>query len=419
MIGGPRAIALVLAGCALAPVAGGCRERPADLDAGAGTEPAVAAESSPPKLPPEVAELLGRLEALRAAHREAEGIELARAYLAEHPGTPRLHYAIGVLHGSKEDHHAAIEAFEAELAADPGHFQSHRGMAAALMRLGEPERALRYLETCLTMRPDDAETRFQVGRMLSLLGRWDEAEPHLEAAALARDDADGWAELGLLLRRRGDFEEAIGAFRRALERDERHSASLLNLGQLLVRTGGAEEGAAVLERHRRISLLEDRRDHLERSSRLSGATATNFAALAEAQLRLGRKDEAIASYRRALALDPEHALAALGLASLLLERGRVEEATRWSVVALMEAPESFRTHYVLGMVRLAKGRYDEADRAFAASRERGDWDTDAHLRVVEAYLDAGEPERATHELDRAATEAPTDPRIAALRARIQ
>jgi tetratricopeptide (TPR) repeat protein len=251
-----------------------------------------------------------------------------------------------------------------------------------------------------------------------VLGGGDAADPPLAGGASALDDAAGGAALGLLHRRRGDLVVAVGAFRRALERDGDHSASLLNLGQLLVRTGAAEEGAELLERHRRLSLLEDRLDHLERSSRLAGATAGNFAALAEAQLRLGKKEEAIASYRRALELDPEHALAALGLASLLLERRQVDEATRWSVVALMAAPESFRTHYVLGMVRLAKGQYDDADRAFTASRERGDWDADAHLRVAEAYLAAGEHERAARELDRAAVTAPSDPRIATLRARL-
>lgn len=442
-----RGIALALAGSVLASAAGACRDRPAEPagDAGpaagetagqtpsapaarqtagppaaapaAGPSPAPIAESPPPQLPPEAAALLGRLEALRRVHQE-EGLALARAYLAEHPGTPRLHYAIGVLLGSKEDHRAAIAEFERELAADPGHFESHRGMAAAWMRLGQPAAALPHLETCLAMRPGHAETRFQVGRVLSVMARFDEAEAHLAAAAAERDDADGWGELGLLHRRRGDLEAAIADFRRALERDPRHSASLLNLGQLLIRTGAAEEGAALLERHRQVSLLEDRLDHLERSSRLTGATAANFAALADAQLRLGRKDEAIASYRRALELDPEHALAALGLASLLLERGQVEEATRWSVVALMEAPDSLRTHYVLGMVRLAKGQYDEADRAFEASRQRGEWGVEAHLRIAEAYLGAGELDRAARELDRAAAAAPGDPRIPGLRDRL-
>lgn len=376
------------------------------------------AESPPPKLPPEAVGLLGRLEALRAAHREEEGLELARAYLEGHPDTPRLHYAMGVLLGSKEDHRAAIEQFEAELAADPGHFESHRGLAAAWMRLGDPARALPPLETCLAMRPDHVETRFQLGRMLSALGRLDEAEPHLRAAAESRDDADAWAELGLLHRRRGDLESSAGAFRRALERDPRHSPSLLNLGQILVRTGRAEEGEPLLERHRQVSLLEDRLDHYERSSRLGGATAANFTALADAQLRLGKSDEALASYRRALELDPENALAALGLASLLLERGAVEEATRWSVVALMEAPDNHRTHYVLGMVRLAKGQVDDAERAFEASRQRTEWDAEAYLRVAEAYLRAGALDRAARALDGAAAAAPADPRITALRERL-
>ncbi len=376
------------------------------------------AESPAPILSPEVAALLEHLEQLRRARREDDGLALARVYLAEHPGTPRLHYALGILHGSKDDHRAAIAELERELAADPGHFESHRAMAAARMRLGEPEAALPHLETCLAMRPDHLDTRFQIGRMLSAVGRWDEAEPHLAAAARARDDGDAWSELGLLERRRGDLETAIGHFRRALDRSPEHSVALLNLGQLLVRAGSVEAGTQMLERHRLRARLEDRLDHLQRSSRLAGATAANFAALGDVQLRLGDRTGAEGAYRRALELDPRFAPAALGLASVLLERGELDEATRWAVVALMAAPDSFRTHYVLGMVRLLKGQFEAADRAFEASRERGAWDLEAWLRVAETYRRAGDLGRAERALEQAAAELGEAPMIEELRGRL-
>ena len=351
-------------------------------------------ESHPPQLGPEVSSLLTRLEQLRKEHREDEGLELARRYLAEHSGTPRLHYAVGVLLGSRADHRGAIREFELELASDPGHFESHRGLALAATLVGEFDRSIRHLEICAGMRPQDPEVAFQLGRNLSAVNRYDEAEPRLTAAARLRDDADSWAELGLLHRRRGQATKAAAAFRRALGRDPNHVATLFNLGQLMVREGDRQTGEALLARHRQRAQLADLLDHRERSSRLGEATPANFTALADAQIRSGDAEEAAASYRRALALDPSSPIAALGLAALLLETGELEEASRWSVVAVLAAPTDQRAHFVLGLVRLARGQVEAADRAFQDSRRLRAWGIEAFLRVADAYERAAAYDRA-------------------------
>jgi tetratricopeptide (TPR) repeat protein len=90
-------------------------------------------------------------------------------------------------------------------------------------------------------------------------------------------------------------------------------------------------------------------------------------------------EEALESYRRAVALDPDFAPAALGLAALHLDRRELEEATRWAVTGLLAAPGDLRAHFLLGMIRLAKGQFEEAERAFEASRQRGKWGAEALL----------------------------------------
>ncbi len=382
------------------------------------TGPKSIAESPPAVLAPPARALLERLEALRKADRQEEGLDIARGYLAENPGTPRLHYAMGVLYGSKDDHRSAIAEFERELATDPGHFESHFGMAAAWTRLGNAAASIPYLETCLSMRPTHPGARFQLGRALSSAGRLADAEPHLVAVAAARDDAEGWSELGLLQRRKGDSASAIASFRRALDRNPHYPPALMNLGQLLVQSGDTVAGTALLERHRERSRLEDRLDHLQRSSRLAGATAANFAALADLQIQLGTGDEALESYRRSLALDPAFAPAALGLAALHLDRGELEEATRWAVTGLLAAPGDLRAHFLLGMIRLAKGQFEEAERAFEASRQRGAWGAEAYLRVAEALVKTGDRERARWYLDRVGSSPAHSQRVGELRARL-
>lgn len=358
-----------------------------------------ATESPSPKVAPQAARLLATLEQLRRAGREREALALAQGYLREHPATPRLHYAIGVLHGYLEDHEAAMQAFELELQADPGHFESRHGMAAALTRLGRLEASLSFLRACLSMRPDDTEVRFQLGRNLSALGRLDEARAPIEASVTALDSADAWAELGLLEKRAMRWPQAREAYATALRREPEHLAALLNLGQVLQRLGENETAAFLLDRHRQRAVLADRLDQAERSSRLSGATATNFAQLAGLQEAHGRRAEAQTSYRRALQLDPGHVPATLGLALLLLENGAADEAMPLAAGALLRAPRSAQTHYVLGRVRLARGQVEAAEAAFAASRDAGAWDAGHFAGVARAYRQAGELASAQALLD--------------------
>lgn len=392
-------------------VATGCQQPDADPEA----DSAQMTASTSPELSLKVEQLLQRAEHLRQQERESEGLALLQNHLAQHPATPKIHYALGVLHGSMDDHNSAIREFKIALSADEHHFESYRGLAAAYTRLGLVEESLSPLQTCMAMRPDDLEIRFQLGRNLSALGRFETAEPHLLAVVQARDDADAWTELGTLARRRGDFDDAIAAFRKALARDPGQLAALLNLGQLINRQGDSEAAAILLERHRAMAVVGDRLDHLQRSSRLAGATAANFAALADAQLAAGKPQEAIASYRRALQMSPGFPTAALGLASLLLDRGELDEATRWSVTALMHDPDNVRSHYLIGMVRLAKGQFDEAEQAFLASQQRGAWGAEAYLRVAEAYREAGRTDRATALVDRADELAPEQAQVSVQR----
>jgi tetratricopeptide (TPR) repeat protein len=362
--------------------------------------------------------LLLRLEQLRNQGQIADALSLAEAQRKQYPGTRKLNFAIGVLHGSRDDLHAAGAAFESELAIDPGHVESVIGLASVHTKLGQPQAALKVLDPLLQMQPDHSTATFLRARALAALQRLDEALPVLTSLAKRTDDPEHWSELGLIRRRAADLSGAEDAFRQALRRQPRHLGALLNLGQLLVRDGRREEGAELLERHRKQSLLHDRLDHLQRSARLAGATAANFAALADAHLEMGMPDAALQNYQRAIELDRDFPPATIGLAALMLDQGRQEEAMRWSVIAVMAAPNSMHAHYVLGMARLVKGDQAAAEQAFVDSRELGTWGNDAHLRVVEASLRVGALELASKELDLARENDPADSRLPGLRERL-
>ncbi len=91
--------------------------------------------------------------------------------------------------------------------------------------------------------------------------------------------------------------------------------------------------------------------------------------LAGVLARLGRTDEAIANFRRAIDLKPGFAPAHGNLALALAAAGRYEEAAGQLELARALDPRAPIVHYNLGMVAAARGRLGEAEAAYRRALE--------------------------------------------------
>ncbi len=360
--------------------------------------PPPTAQTPPPPARPEVntetAELLRQMAELHRQGRYAEGLAMVEAELERDPERPRLYYNLGVFRGSSGDQDGAAEAFEEELRRFPGDVASHRSAAAAYTRLGRLEDSVFHLEKCLENAPDDSDCTYQLGRNLLALGLLEDARAHLEMAAEQRRDAAAWSELGALLRRQGELEQAAEAFGSALAHDEKHLRTLLNYGQTLLALGRTEDGEELLERHRQLAELSDQRDALQRASRQPGASIEEVLGAAQLYWRRGERQAAITAYERAHELDPTHPMAPLELADIYLDLGSLDEAERWAQTGLAADPKSPASHFILGMLYLERGDLESALRALSTSAGLGGWPPQAHLRVGAAFLAAGDPARA-------------------------
>jgi tetratricopeptide (TPR) repeat protein len=129
--------------------------------------------------------------------------------------------------------------------------------------------------------------------------------------------------------------------------------------------------------------------------------ATPHLNLGNALARLGRLDEAFASYRRALEVDPAFAEAHNNLGQLLLERGRADDALISCRQALRIRPDFAPAHQNLGKALVRLGLFDEAAtscrRAIAIQPEFAE----AHNTLGSALLGLGRPQEAIASFRRA------------------
>lgn len=162
-----------------------------------------------------------------------------------------------------------------------------------------------------------AEALFFDSDRLAAAGDAEGAEAALrKALTLSPGFAEAWANLALLLDRRGAADEAESCYRRAIVLAPRHTRIHLNFG------------ASLAQRKRFTEAEAAYREAL----RLDPGLLAAWSNLGVLYACMKREDEAEQCYRTALSLDGGHANAKFNLSYLLLRQGRYEEG--W---ACMEA----------------------------------------------------------------------------------
>jgi protein O-GlcNAc transferase len=241
-----------------------------------------------------------------------------------------------------------------------------------------------------------------------------EKNPHARRAeaALARGDLTGAASafrkaiaqqsgnphvynnLGVILAQRGELDEAIPLFRKALALDARHIDARRNLIAALDARAAAHFQAG---RHKEAAIgfgelialdplaakaWTDLGASLAAMGRISDAVEQHLRAveldpdyplalsnLGSALHSLGRSDEAARVLERALVLAPDHWRAAVNLASVEEWRGNLSHAEEMARRALALRPNLAEGHHTLGLALSAQGRVGEMREHFRRSVE--------------------------------------------------
>jgi len=208
--------------------------------------------------------------------------------------------------------------------------------------------------------PQDAKIAYQCAWLLhEKLGRYEEAEgAYRRAIELDEKYAYPWNGLGNLLKDKlGRYEEAESSYRRAIELDEKSALPWNNLGQLL---------------HYNLGRYEEAEAAYRRAIDLDEKYASPWNGLGNLlKNHLGRNEEAESAYRRAIDLDEKYASPWNGLGNLLKNHlGRNEEAES-AYRRAIDLDEKYASPWnSLGNLLADHfGRYEEAESAYRRAIE--------------------------------------------------
>jgi putative PEP-CTERM system TPR-repeat lipoprotein len=300
-------------------------------------------------------------------------------------------------------------------------------VARAQLALGDAAAAAAAIEAALAAVPDHVPARVLQARLMAVAGRRAEA---LQASdrllAEAAQDAEAWLlRADLLAADPSPGENALTAYRKAVELGPRLAEAHGGLVNLLLRQGDAN-GAALAASGMRRALpgsplatyllaltaylkgdLESAREQLQLLKLDSHPRLLLLAGTVES--RVGNLAQAETYLLRALQSVPDDAHTRRELAALYLRRGQAERALGMlePVLAASAAPADAQAWRLAGQAHLRMGQFDRADQAFKQVKRLQPNDRAVDLDAARLLMARGSVDAAIRALEASAQADPT------------
>ena len=241
--------------------------------------------------------------------------------------------------------------------------------ALKLQAAGKLDEALQRYSLILSVNPRIAEVHYQLGRLFLSVNKSAKAVEHLKiAASIKPKELAIWTTYGDAVAELADSKEIRDCLSGAKSAGlpPKVLVALQEKLNLKKTKSKADIGSARPGQVQALVALMNagqfKKAEAEASSLLKkNPKAALFADIrANAQVQQGKADEALASFRTAIALDPNYAEAHNNYARLLLELGQTDEALQEAKTAIRLLPGLALAHHNLGAIHARRMEVPEA-----------------------------------------------------------
>ncbi|MGI9223950.1 MAG: sulfotransferase [Woeseiaceae bacterium] len=292
--------------------------------------------------------------------------------------------------------------------------RAHEGLAEALIMQGKLAEALESLHRADKLEPGSASIKMKQARVLTALGRDDEATPYFEESFKLTPHREELVR-GLGLQRMGDLREAEKIYREVLLKAPEDVDALRLLAGIAMRAKQWGDAIVLLEKalaiapdyyrgwmdiglaHHEMENTEKAIAAYAQATRLEPAKSQSYTAAGKAYAMIGRHDDAIRLFGQAMEKNEADADAMAGMGHVLKTIGQQEEAIASYRKCIRHSPNHGEAYWSLA--NLKTFRFDAAEVAEMESRvesENLDEEARANFQFAlgKAYEDAGNYERA-------------------------
>jgi tetratricopeptide (TPR) repeat protein len=284
--------------------------------------------------------------------------------------------------------------YESAIRADPDFHEAYLNLARLYKNLGRLPAAFAVYTELSIKRPDVAETWFQLGQLRGIAGddleaiasfekflqirsndepailsvleiynnflvqspvkeswhraRRDAMERLIESVNAQPRRADGYYNLGIAYFSMEDVPSAVSAWQSALDLDNRHVATLNQLGDIYLRSGDVARAI----------------DYFLKAVASRPSEVTGYLNLGRAYLSAGNDRRAEQYFLEVLRAAPDHEVAHFSMGYLNEKRHKLREALRHYEASAKANPANAEAFYNSGNVHAALMNYKDAQRAY-------------------------------------------------------
>lgn len=401
---------------------------------------------------------LNRGNVLQAQSRLEEALSAYATATTLRPNYAGAHFNTGNVYMLMGRHLAAVCAYQVALKLNPDYFEAqlalamafgaagryedavasyrrciethadsilaHMGLADALRAIGSKQAALKVLQQLLSINPHIAQAHCLAGDVLSELGKVESAiESYERTLEIDPQFFVALTSLGDAQRQLGRLEAALASYNRAVSINPNVALLQMKLGSALQITGQSEAArkamklAVALEPYSEIihfnagNLCDEQGDfagaieHYKQAIAIQ-PDAQSFNNLGIVQRKLCHNEDALASYRSALELDPECVDAHCNLGLALQEDCQYEQALSSLAMARQVDPRRALVHNNIATVLLDLNRIQEALDSCQQALELDPNMVEAHCNLGTIQLALGLLGESVHSFERTLALAP-------------
>ena len=354
-------------------------------------------------------------------HRQGRFDEAEQGYRAElekHPDDVGALHLLGMLRHQLGDADEGSRLLERAHALAPNDANIELSLASLAFRNGDHAAARIGFERALNLDPNLAGAHAGAGQIALLRGEHVLAEQHFRIALRANEEPHALAGLGALLLERGDIDGALRHLGRAADLAPTDAMIQMLLGRAFVQRGTpafAEQAFANALRQRpdmhqvrawmgELLLNAKRSAEAEQHYRplldVPAFAAVGNVGLADVARAQNRLDDAVASYRAALVIEPVQATPVRALAWTLTRLGRGEEAIAAYDAYLTHAPDDHEVQTARADLLMLFGRLIEAEADWKRLLDRDPADLQARSRIALIAEHRGQSDEAHAQAER-------------------
>ncbi len=306
-------------------------------------------------------------------------IRLYKSLLQEDAKNIEYLSALGNLYMKNNDDEKALPYFQQILTFYPNNFEAMNSMGGIYRRMGRYQESIEILQKALETKINPAQVNYNLGFTYKLMKNYSEAIDAFEnVIAVNPTDVLAYNHLGTIYAAQNNHEKAVATYKRGLQIDPNHPIIQFNLAKSLeamhddtsaiqaydaalrAKPGWQEaviEYAKLLLNHRKTRLagelvqnaiglhpqdfglyaqmgqilmrqsnFKKAASSFEIANRLVSGNAENLKNLAEAFEKLGKKEEAVLTIKKAESVEPEDEKIKKSAASILLTAEKYREA---------------------------------------------------------------------------------------------